>query len=129
MGTVLKDPRKGSAKPVRFAQQFCSQMAPPVPDLASYRDPGTFGEYHFSCAGTETTALLTAEGMLTWRISECAEVDEGVCMRLAKGWTCGASAGAEGPVSGCWRGVTSRSLGRLSASSLAKSAWAGLGNS
>ena len=52
-------------------------------------DPGTFGAYHFSCAGTEIhCAAFDLENFLN-----CAEVDEVLMAAQAKGWNCGASAG------------------------------------
>jgi hypothetical protein len=57
-------------------------------------DPGTFGAYHFSCAGTEIhcAAYSGMDGDLE-NFLNCAEVDEVLMAAQAKGWNCGASAG------------------------------------
>ncbi len=57
-------------------------------------DPGTFGAYHYSCAGTEIhcAAFSGMDGDLE-NFLTCAEVDEVLMAAQAKGWNCGASAG------------------------------------
>jgi len=57
-------------------------------------DPGSFGAFHFSCAGREIhcAAFTGMDGDLE-NFLTCAEVDEVLMAAQAKGWNCRASAG------------------------------------
>src|SRR5215469_4952854 len=92
-GQALADAILGSCEPdLSQLRSFFGGVS--AGRFSVYIDPGTFGAFHYGCAGTEIhCAAYNATDSDLENFLNCAEVSEVLMAVQAKGWNCGASAG------------------------------------